>query len=64
LIPADVNPLPQTLDAIARADIISIGPGSLFTSLIPKLAGARHCRRHRQLAGDQGLYLQPDDAGQ
>ncbi len=28
---------PQTLDAIARADIISIGPGSLFTSLIPNL---------------------------
>ena len=27
----------QTLDAIARADIISIGPGSLFTSLIPNL---------------------------
>jgi uncharacterized cofD-like protein len=29
--------LPQTLDAIARADIITIGPGSLFTSLIPNL---------------------------
>src|SRR5271156_1624625 len=37
LIPADVQPLPQTLHAIARADIISIGPGSLFTSLIPNL---------------------------
>jgi uncharacterized cofD-like protein len=37
LVPPDVNPLPQTLDAIARADIISIGPGSLFTSLIPNL---------------------------
>lgn len=37
LVPADVEPLPQTLDAIARADIISIGPGSLFTSLIPNL---------------------------
>ncbi|MGA2644311.1 MAG: uridine diphosphate-N-acetylglucosamine-binding protein YvcK [Candidatus Sulfotelmatobacter sp.] len=37
LVPADVDPLPQTLDAIARADIISIGPGSLFTSLIPNL---------------------------
>lgn len=29
--------MPQTLDAIARANIISIGPGSLFTSLIPNL---------------------------
>src|SRR3984957_11455952 len=37
LVPADVDPLPQTLDAIARADIITIGPGSLFTSLIPNL---------------------------
>jgi uncharacterized cofD-like protein len=37
LVPADVNPLPQTLQAIAGADIISIGPGSLFTSLIPNL---------------------------
>jgi len=29
--------MPQTLDAIASADVISIGPGSLFTSLIPNL---------------------------
>ena len=37
LVPADVNPMPQTLEAIANADVISIGPGSLFTSLIPNL---------------------------
>jgi uncharacterized cofD-like protein len=37
LVPPNVEPLPQTLDAIAHADIISIGPGSLFTSLIPNL---------------------------
>jgi uncharacterized cofD-like protein len=37
LVPPNVDPLPQTLDAIANADIISIGPGSLFTSLIPNL---------------------------
>src|SRR5580704_12097821 len=37
LVPPNVDPMPQTLDAIARADIISIGPGSLFTSLIPNL---------------------------
>jgi len=29
--------MPQTLDAIAHADMITIGPGSLFTSLIPNL---------------------------
>ena len=37
LIPPDVGPLPQTLEAIANADLITIGPGSLFTSLIPNL---------------------------
>jgi uncharacterized cofD-like protein len=37
LIPGDVEPLPQTLAAISRADLITIGPGSLFTSLIPNL---------------------------
>jgi uncharacterized cofD-like protein len=37
LIPPDVRPLPQTLEAIARADVITVGPGSLFTSLIPNL---------------------------
>src|SRR3984885_10444014 len=37
LVPPDVEPLSQTLDAIAGADLITIGPGSLFTSLIPNL---------------------------
>src|SRR5580704_13440567 len=37
LVPPNVDPQPQTLEAIAGADIISIGPGSLFTSLIPNL---------------------------
>src|SRR6476469_10382543 len=35
--PPDVKPLPQTLEAMARADLITVGPGSLFTSLIPNL---------------------------
>ncbi len=37
MVPRDPEPLPQTLRAIANADIITIGPGSLFTSLIPNL---------------------------
>jgi uncharacterized cofD-like protein len=37
LIPEDAAPMPQTLAAIAEADLISIGPGSLFTSLAPNL---------------------------
>src|ERR1700688_4319086 len=37
LVPPDVGPMPQTLEEIANADLITIGPGSLFTSLIPNL---------------------------
>ncbi|PSH05289.1 MAG: hypothetical protein CXZ00_03840 [Acidobacteria bacterium] len=37
LVPDCVPPLPQALEAILNADIISIGPGSLFTSCIPNL---------------------------
>jgi uncharacterized cofD-like protein len=31
------QPLPETLEAIKQADIITIGPGSLYTSIIPNL---------------------------
>jgi len=37
LVPVNVRPLPQALEAIRDADIISIGPGSLFTSCIPNV---------------------------
>jgi uncharacterized cofD-like protein len=37
LEPRSAKPLPETLDAIANADLITIGPGSLFTSLVPNL---------------------------
>lgn len=37
LEPPDPPPPPQTLEAIARADLITIGPGSLFTSIITNL---------------------------
>ena len=35
--PPDAQPLPETLEAIARADLITVGPGSLYTSLITNL---------------------------
>ena len=37
MVPPDVPPIAETLEAIARADLITIGPGSLFTSLIPNV---------------------------
>src|SRR5215467_3235623 len=37
IVPQHPEPLPQTLRAIAEADVITIGPGSLFTSLVPNL---------------------------
>src|SRR5579859_1701790 len=37
LVPRKCEPLPETLAAIRDADLITLGPGSLFTSLIPNL---------------------------
>jgi uncharacterized cofD-like protein len=37
LNPSDAQPLPDALEAIASADLITIGPGSLYTSLIPNM---------------------------
>jgi uncharacterized cofD-like protein len=37
LQPPDAEPLPGTLEAIANADLITLGPGSLYTSLITNL---------------------------
>ncbi len=37
LNPSHVRPLDETLDAIRHADAIVIGPGSIFTSIVPNL---------------------------
>jgi uncharacterized cofD-like protein len=37
LVPRRVKPLKEALAAIAEADVITLGPGSLFTSVIPNL---------------------------
>jgi uncharacterized cofD-like protein len=38
LVPADAAPPPAVLDALARADQVVIGPGSLFTSVLAVVA--------------------------
>ncbi len=35
MAPANAKPLPAALEAIESADLITVGPGSLFTSLVP-----------------------------
>jgi uncharacterized cofD-like protein len=37
LRPRTCKPLPETLEAIEQADLITFGPGSLFTSLVPNV---------------------------
>lgn len=37
LEPATAEPLPETLEALQHADLITVGPGSLYTSLITNL---------------------------
>jgi uncharacterized cofD-like protein len=37
LVPRRVQPIPQVLAAIREADLILVGPGSLYTSIIPNL---------------------------
>jgi uncharacterized cofD-like protein len=38
LRPADARPTPGVVDSILEADLVVLGPGSLFTSLLPNLA--------------------------
>jgi uncharacterized cofD-like protein len=37
LTPEDVEPLPESIEAVREADLIIIGPGSLYTSILPNL---------------------------
>lgn len=50
MTPQNIRPLPETLQAIRQADLIIIGPGSLYTSILPNLLvphlGDELCRSH------------------
>jgi hypothetical protein len=61
LIPRKVRPLDATLSAIAEADAITLGPGSLFTSVIPNLL-VEGFRRPSAGRGHQGVLREPDVA--
>ena len=37
LVPRRVQPVPEVLDALREADLILVGPGSLYTSILPNL---------------------------
>src|SRR5580700_621671 len=63
--PRICRPLPETLEAIERADLITFGPGSLFTSVIPNVLVQgipRAIRRSRALkAYFVNLMTQPGE---
>lgn len=39
--PHDVEPIPKAIEAIGEADLVLIGPGSLYTSVLPNLVITR-----------------------
>lgn len=43
LIPSDAHSNPEAIEAIREADVIIIGPGSLYTSIIPNLLMREIC---------------------
>ena len=57
LNPIDAHPLPDALEAIAAADLITIGPGSLYTSLIPNMLVREVIGAVRAASADK-IYIQ------
>jgi len=68
LVPADAEPVPEAIDALAAADQIVIGPGSLFTSLlavtaVPAISEALAATRARKVYVCNLREQRPETAG-
>ncbi len=65
LIPRRAKPVPEVLEAIRKADLILIGPGSLYTSIIPNLlvdgVAAAICRSKATRIYIANLMTQPGE---
>jgi uncharacterized cofD-like protein len=57
LNPEHCEPLPQTLEALAAADLITLGPGSLFTSIVPNLLVDGIAEAIRQSPAIKAAYI-------
>ena len=64
IVPPDAQPPAAALEAIAEADQIVIGPGSLFTSVLAVVAVPGHPQAPPwRSQGPEGLRLQPPRPG-
>jgi uncharacterized cofD-like protein len=65
LEPGGARPLPEVLQAVDEADLIVLGPGSLFTSVIPNLLLPDFADRLREAAAPKAyicnLMTQPEE---
>jgi len=57
LIPRKARPLPAALTALADADLITLGPGSLFTSVVPNLLVAGIPEAIRKSPGVKAYFV-------
>ena len=63
LVPEHPRALPEALTAIRDADVLLLGPGSLYTSIIPQSAGGWDCAGNSGVSCTQDLRMQCHDPG-
>ena len=57
LSPKKIKPLPEAIQEIRQADLIIIGPGSLYTSILPNLLVPRLGHEVCNVESQKGVYL-------